>query len=139
MLYDLMHHDISGVDLSKFPRTNALMDQIVSSMSPVQKFWYQRLKEGSLCDDEDQWNESIETKKFYQNYVDYVKMLGVKYPIENDQFGKQLRKLCPGVIRGKTSNKTGYPSRRPIYKFPKLEECRDEFEKRVRMPIDWDE
>ena len=46
MLYDLLRYDFSGIDLRTFPRTEALMDQIVSSMSPVQKFWFERLIQG---------------------------------------------------------------------------------------------
>ena len=152
MLYDLMRYDISGVDLSKFPRTTALMDQIESSMSAEQKFWYHRLQEGSLIDDpvdgigygkdgdnKNRWDKGVEIKDFHDAYIQFSKPLGERYLLDPSQFGKRLRRLCPGVIRGKTSNQTGYPSRRPIYIFPPLDECRAEFERQVNMEIDWDE
>jgi predicted component of type VI protein secretion system len=44
MLHDLLQYDFSGIDLRRFPRTEALMDQVVNSMSPVEKFWYDRLR-----------------------------------------------------------------------------------------------
>lgn len=48
MLYDLLRMDISGVNLREFERTEGLLDQILHSMSSVQKFWFERLMAGSL-------------------------------------------------------------------------------------------
>jgi hypothetical protein len=152
MLYDLMHHDISSVDLSKFSRTTALMDQIVSSMTTVQKFWYHRLREGSLIDDpvdgigygkhgdnKDRWGKGVETKDFHDAYLQFSKSLGEKYLLDPSQFGRQLKSVCPGVRRTRKSDKTDGHERRPIYIFPPLEVCRAEIERQVNMPIDWDE
>ena len=48
MLYDLLHMDISGFDLRSFPRTQALLDQIVNSMSSFERYWYDQLCNGTL-------------------------------------------------------------------------------------------
>src|SRR5262249_35243772 len=48
LLHYLLHFDLSQIDLTKFPRTEALKETKILSMSPVQKFWYARLGAGSL-------------------------------------------------------------------------------------------
>jgi hypothetical protein len=39
-LFDLLHHDISTINLREIPRTEALLDQIINSMNSVEKFWF---------------------------------------------------------------------------------------------------
>jgi hypothetical protein len=53
------------------------MDQIVSSMSPVQKFWYDRLSEGCLRKDQDGWTEKVETEDLYNDYIEFAGKLVV--------------------------------------------------------------
>ena len=47
MLYDLQQADISGVDLRKIPRTEALLEQIIESMTSAQSFWFDCLKKNT--------------------------------------------------------------------------------------------
>jgi hypothetical protein len=136
MLFDLLHYDYSGVDLRTFPRTEALLDQIVQSASSVKKFWFERLREGALCYEDTNWNGSVETKKLYDEYIDYCRNIGERYPQTNSQFAKQLRELCSGIRRRRET----VGSKRPyVLYLPPLEECRIQFEQLVNMGINWDE
>jgi len=138
MLYDLLEMDIAGYDLKKFPRTAALMDQIIKSMSPIEKFWYTRLMEGSLSSDYSEWQESIECKPLYDEYKDFGSAIGERYKLTSSEFGKGLKKLCPSKDKKRRSADHG--GGRPYYHvFPPLDECRKHFEDLVRIPIDWED
>jgi len=130
MLYDLLEHDYPNVNLREFPRTGALLDQILHSASSVEKFWFEKLQE-SL------WVERVSTDEFYDEYIEYSQKMGLKYPSNKRQFGKELRRLCPTMKRGRPALSDG--TRQYEYAFPSLDECREQFEEQVGMAINWEE
>jgi hypothetical protein len=136
MLYDLLHMDISGYDLRSFPRTQALLDQIVNSMSTFELYWYDQLCNGILGQLGEDWNEPITVYSFYASYIDYAQKIGQKHRVSKSQMGKELRKLCPNIQRVKKRH--NHLDREFFYIFPPLEECRKVFEERVKIKVDWD-
>jgi phage/plasmid-associated DNA primase len=135
MLYDLLRLDISDVDLRSFPRTGALLDQIFQTMSTVRKFWLDRLRNGQI-DSTANWIESYETRKFYEDYITFAKNIGDRYPLPQNSFGVELRKVCPSITRKKD---TVYGRQEWCYFFPPLHQCRNYFESLVNIPIPWDD
>lgn len=138
MLYHLMNYDLTGIDLGNYPRTGALMDQIISSMRPVQKFWYELLKEGTLSSLDSEWKGIIPSVDLYNDYIKFAEALGEKNRPSKSQFGKELNKMCPQVKRKKLKAE-GANARRYHQLFPSLEECRKTFESIVKMEIDWED
>ena len=69
LLYDLLEMDTSAVDLRKIPRTAALLDQIIHTMPTVQKFWFERLRAGTLIDEHREWEPYVITEKLYDAYL----------------------------------------------------------------------
>ena len=139
MLHDLLQYDYSEVDLRRFPRTEALMDQAVNSMSPVEKFWYDRLREGTLSKEDDQWNGHVPTEDLYREYIEYAKQIGSRFLLSDSQFGKEIQRLCPQ--KEKRRPKSEHPNygngRKWHYFFPALEQCREAFEKLVNIQVQW--
>jgi len=136
MLYDLLRHDLTDVDLKTFPRTDALMDQITNSMTAIQKFWYEILREGTLTIHNDEWSAEIKSEDLYDRYVEFASKIGEKYKLADSQFGKRIRELCPEVTRKRLKKRQG----RPWYLcFPSLEDCRKAFEEIINIKINWDE
>lgn len=134
MLYSLMHHDYSGIDLRTIPRTEALLDQIIHSMSSVKKFWFEILQNGCWPFSET-WESRIDCEKIYKEYVAFANNLREKTPVADSQFGKELRNLCPSISRKRGSGE-GRPWQ---YDFPPIDECRKQFEQAVNMTLKWDE
>jgi len=141
MLHDLLNRDISNASLNDFPRTQALLDQIISSMSPVGKFVFEGLKEGSFSTRQVKW-EAIPTEDLYERYKDFCSGLGVRFKLPMQEFGKQLKRYLPGVTKKRLPSKNSYrekDGRSNHYVFSPLADCRRNFEREVRMKIDWDE
>jgi len=136
MLYDLLHMDITGYDLRSFPRTQALLDQIVNSMSSFERYWYDQLYSGTLGQADANWGE-VFVDDFYEGYLKSAQAMGQRHRLSKSQVGKELRKLCPGVqkVRQRPSPNL---YREFIYILPELDDCRKAFEEKVNIKVDWD-
>ncbi|WP_394698436.1 DUF5906 domain-containing protein [uncultured Desulfobacter sp.] len=142
MMYDLLHMDISDVNLRDIPKTEALWEQKMFNMSPVESFWYECLSKGALRDplpsetgDMITWGE-VAVADFYRAYKNHVEDTGRgRRVLSVDLFGKQIRKLCPGISVSK--NRVG-GGRQRFYHFPTLQECRAAFDHRCGACHAWD-
>jgi phage/plasmid primase-like uncharacterized protein len=141
MLYDLLEYDISSIDLRVFPRTEALFDQILSSLDSVGKYWFETLRAGTM-DSDGYWPSWVVTSKFYEDYLDFAKTAGNRFPVADRQFTKQLKQYCPGIpgdIESNIRRTRKNVETKPLWvlELPSLESCRAQFESIVQMKIDW--
>ena len=108
-------YDISGVDLRKFPRREALLDQIIQTMPSVKKFWlratearwnHQRIRwlKGY---NSTEWPDAYSCANLYELYLDFAKAIGERYMLVDRQFGKQLRGVCPKDYRERKNTENG--------------------------------
>jgi len=132
MLYDLMEMDISGADLRKIPKTDALFDQIARSFSLLQRFWFECLTQGQVGRNT-LWSSSLPKEEVYGAYCQYCSLKN-KGPWDSAYFWKELRKLCK--IEDYRPRK-GNPKRPPYCKLPSLREVREQFSRHVGMEIPW--
>ena len=146
MLNDLQAMDISGVNLRDFERTDALLDQILESMTLVQKWWFTQLRRGSISlgDDDDyfgprkdEWPKVVSNKRLYEYFERFVGKVRGYLPV-SEVFGRQLNKLITPVeiIRPRTTD--GAPRRR-LRVIPELTKCREVFEEKLEMKVDWED
>lgn len=144
MLYDLLGLDISSIDLGKFPMTQALLDQKLMGMPPVEKYWFNRLQDGTLLlgSNANQYGDPtklgwdmVPRDVQYQDFLEFCRRLKVK-PMDDSQFGTALNKSCKGIrnIQKNIDNK------RPRFRiFPSLDNCRKQFEALMQWDdYDWD-
>jgi len=138
MMYDLMHLNYSHVDLRTIPITEAQFEQKYSSMSTVEKFWYEKLCDGILYPGQVEWEERVPNSEIYNAYKDFVEDIKFKNPSSSAQVGVQLNKLCRGI----REIRPHVPPPRIRYKiFPPLNECRRQFEALFKMEgkIKWEQ
>jgi len=142
LLYDLLKYDTSKVDVTKIINTAAGFDQKIASMDPVQKFWLETLRNGLLKTDENEWSEIIPREEFHNQYLKFCSDIGVRYKLIPRQFGKAIKKLCPGIsqryLTDKNIDSSGVAKQVYHYQFPKLDVCRDAFEQKIGIEINWD-
>jgi len=144
MLHDLLQANINGFDLRTIPRTDALFQQACYSMSGVQKFWLEVLMRGTLSVDHREWEGVIQTSKLYFEYIEFCKSINDRYPLANNMFTKQLKKLNPpgSLKRGQKTchyrEGDGYISKVEwCLWFDELQPCRAEFDKLLGRCINW--
>lgn len=137
LLYELLHRDLSGVDLRVVPQTEALLDNKLQSLKPIQRFWFSKL----LQTVPEHWNCKVAKPELRREYREYCASNGIRHTDDNT-FGRELGALVPGMGKdGKTSypTKDGGMRRANAYTFPDLATCRQLFEKAINFQINWDE
>lgn len=143
MLYDLLHTDLSGVNLRNIPQTAGLMEQKLLSADSITKFWFSRLQEGSQLREDGGWQPYAETQKLFDQYAAYARTLGYSRIEDAALFSRKLRELCPpeggsvGISGPRRFSQNG--RRINVLEFPKLSVCRRKFETVSKYPVQWDE
>lgn len=135
LMHELLNRKITS-NLRKIPRTQALFDQMIESMSSLQRWWLGRLHAEKILDSDDWWPEHRQKDEVYGNYIEHCRIERERHPEKNSQFFKKLAGLCPGLKSSRVRTEDG---RRHHIKFPDVEICRREFQKRVNITIDWDQ
>jgi len=132
----LLNYDLKGKDLRKLPQTKALLETKILSMSPVEKFWYEKLQNGALDNTKDDWHDGlIATSTFLADYSVFASGIGAKNRAFEVDFGRQIRKLVPEMEKVRHSVDGARPY---FYEFPTLKECRAHFDKITRTETEWD-
>lgn len=138
LLYDLLQFDLSKVNMRVIPKTSALLEQKIRSLSSVESWWFERLREGTTRAKASEWETLVECKTLFDDYLDKSDRIGIKRRSAEVEVGIELKKLVPGIsVRRIASSNAGGPSRPRAYEFPDLSACRAMFEDAVGQPVDW--
>lgn len=137
MLYELLHLDISDFNVRDFPKTEGLTEQKLQSLDPVPAWWYAKLCNGELLPG-DGW-APVQCSLLYDDYVVSSKKQGNAWRGGESAFGKQLNKLLPENWPKKNRpGKNSFGKRPQQYNFPTLKECREYFERYLRVDsLEW--
>lgn len=130
MLQDLLHRDLTGFSVRKFPKTPALIDQRVQSLVGPEAWWYDVLALGHPVEGgSDEWAPWKSTTALYDDYLTHArrKRYGAE-PIGEAAFGKCLTKW--GTAR-RQDGKRGYH-------FGTLAEARAAFCRATGLPDEWE-
>ncbi len=115
MLYDLLNRDLSGFNVSNFPRTDALADQQVRTLKGFDKWWADALSAGELPHSGSQENHPIEvvgqitTENLFRSYAEFCRQDGGR-KIARNTFGKMMRRVATHVQRVSRDVDTRRPS-----------------------------
>lgn len=146
MLHELLSLDLGKVNLREIPRTESLLEQIVHSLPPVQKYWLDCLHRGGsfspriMSDFRESchWNfdspDPLQPRSLYADFLAWGSAAKIRHPGTEDAFFKDIRKLCD-IKRVQRTPKSG--ARMWCYVLPSLDECRQQFEAHVQIPITW--
>ena len=134
LFHHLLEYNLGGVDLGSPPQTAALQDQKNYSASPVQQWWFERLMDGHTKSDGNLWHSDTRTDTLYEDYCDVCEKIGVRRRASSMAFGKELKKLVPGLVKARIQKEK---HRYWAYRIPDLKECRRQFDQLTRSTHDW--
>ena len=145
LLDHLLQFDLSKINLRKIPKTTALLDQKIESLSAERAWWLETLMNGMLP-----WGaegeRSCPTERLHERYVEHASRAGIRRRANETQIGMFIHKHVPGLLKRQTicsSKKPGSgvttPRRGRAYDFPPLAECRAAFETLIEQRIEWPE
>ena len=147
LLHHLMNYDLKDVEIRRFPRTDALIDQQIRSMSAEQKFWMDRLRRGELLDRSGRWGGIVKCHTLHNEFIIFAQKSGYSRRSVETELGLALRLMCSELIR-KRRRQSGVVMSRDetldrgkkayYYEFPQLKRCRELFEKYMKIDnINW--
>lgn len=123
----LKNIDLSKVDVNEAPKTQALLDQKISSLGPLASWWHNCLSQGRIINSEfgGDWPQTIDTTSFRQAFSRTCKEMNIHTRMPTDTaLGIHLKKMTPGIVKTK---KWREGTTVWIYKLPTLEEARKEW------------
>lgn len=133
--YDLLHRDLSKFNHRDCPRTDALAEQQLYSMTPVELYWYSILDEGLLPGAKRKskgiylpadWG-LVEKQILHADFIKQARERGVSHLPDKSQFGKQLKPLLPSGYP-KSTRLTINGNRRNCWELPPLKTCKRTFD-----------
>lgn len=138
LLHYLLNFDLSQVDLRSIPKTAALLDQQIESMSPEQAWWFDTLMSGQLPAQLLGEEPRICTKQsIYRRYIRHAQLSGVNHRSIETKIATFLRKQLEPVL---VTNKPRIAGEQvPCFRFPPLGECRKLFAEKLGQTLDWGE
>ena len=141
MLYELLHHDYSDINLREPPATDALMEQKLLSLAPHEQWWFEKLTDGRLLESDGEWRTQVTRQELTADYADFV---GRKDRGTATQLGIRLKSLLPAGFprtgqRMVEQTPTGVQLRRRCWMLPSLDVCRARWDQRTRTKNVWPE
>lgn len=133
LLHYLMTYDLSNYDVTHLPKTAALLDQKLESMTSERKWLFSKLADGAWFGHHDEWETEVSRDMMFANYLEFAKALGDRHPRSIQAFGQFLSYFTS--IRARRRQKDG--SRAIVYEFPDLVSMRKMFDTRFGGPFDW--
>lgn len=137
LLRYLLDFNLASVDLKRIPKTSALSEQKVSSLSPEEHWWLDILTRGALPGDVLGEGET-ETAALYQHYLTQAQKAGVNRKSFETQLGYALRGMVPGITKSRrVIPSPAGPERHYVYAFPSLVDCRKAFDRIIGDDRGW--
>lgn len=128
LLHFLMNRDISNFNVRIVPKTAALHEQKLLSLTSISEWWLTKLSDGRLLKNHITWDETVYRDALVNDYLEYAKNVGVSRRSTATSIGKFLKRVCPDdyprIVRRRERTNIPY-----YYDFPPLEQCRDTFNK----------
>jgi len=103
LLHLLQNLDLTKFDIWDTPKTEARSEQQLRSMSMVEKWWYDCLKDGAIFVPSHEGSHDIDfdtrglKEDVTASYLEYARVHGGRSPLTNTALWTQLRKMLPDV------------------------------------------
>jgi hypothetical protein len=149
MMQDLLSLDLTDFNVRIRPNTNALLEQKLQSLGPIQRWWHDRLHSGSLANEFDHgaitnvnfspedtgWCDFIGTLDAIQGVINVSGGRFYKKPSAIDM-ARALKEMCPSAqqIQGTIDKK-----RKRGFILPNLAQARADFDAYIGGKVQWPE
>lgn len=149
LLHFLLNYDISNFEVREVPATYALQDQKILSMSSEETWWYEKLEEGRLLREHDNWEREVMKQELQDDYISFMQKTGILRKASSTILGKFLGRVCPGgmprsyqkmariKVMGGLGEEFMVNRRTYFYELPELSACREHWDKYHGGPFKW--
>jgi hypothetical protein len=149
LLHHLLTLDLNGFNVRDVPKTLALQQQKLFSMSPQDTWWYEKLRDGRVMAEHQEWREDVTVAELHEDYLSYCRQFNVARRGTAFAMRQQIASYMPGDLQKYQGNSpiecpmpdgTRRMVNRPYwYKLPTLDACRKHWDDKFGGPYDWPE
>ena len=144
LLHFLLSRDISHFNVQDLPQTDALRDQKMHSLEPIHAWWFNKLENGKLLVEHDEWKANVLVEELIVDFIEYVHQWGLDNRRSSaTRLGQFLRRACPdgGLQKWQARESACLGDRiiqRPYYyAFPPLTVLRQHWDDHFGGPYNW--
>lgn len=149
LLNFLQTFDLTQFEVRAVPQTRALQDQKIMSMSPEAQWLFEKLWEGRLLPDDQEWRQKVLKDRLYDDYVNDLRDQGRNFRMSRTGFGKWLARAFPPGFPASRQEMADVPwtndhgfevvvrKRVYMYHLPPLHEVRDHWDHNFGGPFEW--
>jgi Mesyanzhinovviridae DNA primase len=134
-LHELRTRDISKFNVRNVPKTEALQEQKILSLSHEEEWWYGKLMDGYILPDHSEWETMVPKDYIVRDYARRAQLFQLSNRGNATRLGRFLANVIPGLAttqaRVQLQEETpdgqyvlGEPRRYHHYRFPDLATCR---------------
>lgn len=118
------------------PRTAELDTQVTLTMSPEDRWWLGRLRDGRVTEyaTEDAWPARVATETLHADYIRRCEMLGIRRRVDRDHF----KRLVLDEVLSDPDRQTSGPVRNRTWRLAPLDGCRRRFDQKKGIATAWD-
>jgi hypothetical protein len=134
LMHKLLEWDISKARLNWVPKTNALLEQKLSGLSPFRNWWLASLQAGKLMSadfDCEEWSQEVSKEILRQACTRYCKENGWRI-YAPQAICREIAMVCPSVINNQKNAKG-----QRVYRLPNLERARWEWDNFIGQESAW--
>jgi hypothetical protein len=139
LMHELLTVDLMQIDLRTIPKTEALLEQKIASLSPERAWWLDILERGQLPKADLFIPERCPASALYDDYVQHAQNAGVRRKQIETQIAIFLRKAAPKLRSNVETISVNEAKRGTVYRFPPLAECRKAFAEALQQTMEWEE
>lgn len=99
LLHFLLNYDLTEFEVRHVPKTKALQEQKLLSLTPDEEWWYKKLMDGRVLDSHTKWHTTIKKEALISDFTTYLKQFNVARRSNETSLGKFLSKVIPGIRR----------------------------------------
>ena len=148
LLHYLMSMDISEFNVRKVPQTMALREQKMLSLSPEESWWYTKLLDGRMFEDQPIWADYVHCTALCHDFINAQKQWSWSARSSQVKLGIFLTKCMPVLVRNQlggehpvtqVDGESKIVNRPYVYRLPPLKACREHWDKNFGGPYPWPE
>jgi len=135
LLHALKTYPLDNFVVSSVPKTRALVDQKIFSLSAEDAWWIERLSDGRVLPHHDKWETRVSKADLFDAYVSHMTKVRRNFVSNSVVLGRFLHRVVPALhqSRGRVEREAAWGGEKTyrdeqIYIFPSLAECRARWE-----------
>lgn len=149
LLHMLMTRNLDDFDVRNFPRTAALQEQKLLSLSAEEQWWFEKLQEGKLITNREGWPEEVMKNDLLRDYIAYADQQKLMRRMSPTALGKFVSRVLPEhwprtfqrYSDVSSQDRFGHEQIKKVrawhYGLPTLEGARQFWDERFGGPYDW--